>query len=189
VEPTLDQLPLPPGHSLAMWNDAYLKVERYLAALRLENRLLVGRTVFSTLQKAINRAQSAPEASPTELAMEEAVKLVNDWVGSVLGQDVADQPHRISTQGRLAMILADVPGRWQEVFLTPGPWPEEFVASMRDSYLRAGPDFQISSMTPRPIDLGPISTLTTLNRRRYWLMILIWAAFLAAMVMVFVRLH
>ena len=35
---------------------------------------------------------------------------------------------------------------------------------MRDNYLRAGPDFQLAKMTPRPLDLGPITTLTHLSR-------------------------
>ena len=33
----------------------------------------------------------------------------------------------LSTRGRLALLLADMPGRWQDQFLRPGPWPEEFV--------------------------------------------------------------
>jgi hypothetical protein len=189
VEPALSQLTLPPGQSLTAWNDAYLKVESYLNALRLKNRLLIGKTVFSVLGRALQRVEHEADRRPTELAMEEAVKLVNGWVGDVLDQDVADQPHRIATQGRLAMLLADVPGRWQELFLAPGPWPAEFVQSMRESYLRAGPDFQIAQMTPRPIDLGAITTLTTLGRRKYSLMIVIWILFLLGMVWVFQRLH
>ena len=33
----------------------------------------------------------------------------------------------LSTRGRLALLLADMPGKWQDQFLRPGPWPEEFV--------------------------------------------------------------
>ncbi len=64
----------------------------------------------------------------------------------------------------MALLLADMPGRWQDQFLRPGPWPDEFVLAMRDGYLRAGPDFQLAKMTPRPLDLGPIATLTHLSR-------------------------
>lgn len=182
MESPLTQIQIPPGHSLEEWNEAYTKVERYLTALRLRNKFLLGQYVYRILGRATRRARTETAVAPTELAMEEAVKAINDWVGEVLGADVADTPHRIATQGRLAMLLADVPGKWQALFLAPGPWPDDFVRAMRESYLRAGPDFQISSMQPRPIDLGPIHTLTTLSKRPYLKMILLWLVLMAAAV-------
>ena len=189
MESPLTQIQIPPGHSLDEWNQAYAKVERYLTALRLRNKFLLGQYVYRILDRATRRARTESAVAPTELAMEEAVKAINDWVGQVLGTDVADTPHRIATQGRLAMLLADVPGKWQELFLTAGPWPDEFVKAMRDSYLRAGPDFQISSMQPRPIDLGPIHTLTTLNKRPYLKMVILWLILLGAAVGVWFLTH
>jgi hypothetical protein len=180
---------IPPGQTLEAWNQAHTKVENYLAALRLKNKFLLGQHVQSVLHAAMVRASQEPDKAPSELATEEAVKMINNWVGKVLAQDVADTPHRISTQGRLAMMLADVTGKYQEVFLTPGPWPEDFVKTMRESYLRAGPNFQISHMEPRPLDLGPIHTLTTLNKRPYFKMILAWLFLLGALVLLFIRLH
>lgn len=185
----LTQIQLPPGHSPEAWNQAYAKVESYLASLRLQNRFLRGQYVYRILHRALRRAWEGDTAAPSELAMEEAVKAINDWVGQVLKIDVADTPHRISTQGRLAMLLADVPGRWQDQFLAPGPWPETFVKNMRESYLRAGPDFQISTMTPRPIDLGPIHTLTTLSNRPYAKMVVLWLALVAGGVLLFILFH
>jgi hypothetical protein len=189
VESPLTEIRIPAGHALDQWNEAYTKVERYLTALRLRNKFLLGQYVYRILDRATRRAATEPGVAPTELAMEEAVKAINDWVGEVLGADVADTPHRIATQGRLAMLLADVPGKWQTLFLTPGPWPEDFVKAMRDSYLRAGPDFQISAMQPRPIDLGPIHTLTTLNKRPYFKMVLVWIVLLAAAIVVWLLTH
>ena len=189
MDPALTQIQIPLGHSLDEWNEAYAKVERYLTALRLRNKFLLGQYVYRILDRATRRARTEGAVAPTELAMEEAVKAINDWVGQVLGTDVADTPHRIATQGRLAMLMADVPGRWQELFLAPGPWPKEFVRAMRDSYLRAGPDFQISSMQPRPIDLGPIHTLTTLNKRPYLKMVVMWILLLGAAVFLWFLTH
>ena len=83
----------------------------------------------------------------------------------------------LSTRGRLALLLADMPGKWQDQFLRPGPWPPEFVAAMRESFFRAGPDFQLSKMTPRPLDLGPITTLTNFGRLPYVRMALVWTVF------------
>jgi hypothetical protein len=189
VDATLNEINFPPGQSLDAWNEACAKVESFLAALRVRNKFLLGRCVYRILERARQRAGDERGKSPGELAMEEAVKVVNDWVGTVLGMDVADTPHRIATQGRLAMLLADVSGQWQHLFLTPGPWPPEFVRAMRESYLRAGPDFQISQMRPRPIDLGPMHTFTTLNKRPYFRMIAVWTVFIAILIYLFFRVH
>ena len=95
----------------------------------------------------------------------------------------------LSARGRLALLLADMPGRWQDQLLSPGPWPEEFLRAMRETYLHAGPDFQMSQMTPRPIDLGPITALTNLGNFPYFRVLLLWIAFAALLVVVFQMTH
>ena len=109
------------------------------------------------------------------LAAEEMDLVVTEWFAQVLQETPATASHMLSTRGRLALLLADMPGKWQEQFLRPGPWPDPFVKAMRDAFLRAGPDFQLAKMTPRPLDLGPIATLTNL-RLPYKTWVLIWIA-------------
>ena len=82
-----------------------------------------------------------------------------------------------------------MPGKWQEQFLRPGPWPEEFTGAMRETFFRAGPDFQLSKMTPRPLDLGPITTLTNLGRLPYFRMVLVWTLFALLLIVVFWLTH
>ena len=82
-----------------------------------------------------------------------------------------------------------MPGQWQDQFLRSGPWPEEFVRAMRQSYLRAGPDFQYAAMTPRPIDLGPITSLTTLGNIASVRMVLAWIGFAILLIIVFQITH
>jgi hypothetical protein len=91
----------------------------------------------------------------------------------------------LTTRGRLALLIADMPGKWQEQFLRPGPWPEEFVKAMREAYLRAGPDFQLSKMTPRPLDLGPIATLTNLSSTSLRKMAIVWIIFALVLIAIF----
>jgi hypothetical protein len=107
----------------------------------------------------------------------------------VLQESPAGTDHMLSTRGRLALLIVDMPGKWQDQFLRPGPWPEEFVKAMRDAYLRAGPDFQLSKMAPRPLDLGPIATLTTLGRLSYGKMAFVWIAIALILVAIFVFTH
>lgn len=165
------------GRPLEEWNAAYVKVENYFHALRVRNKALLGQLVLRVLDRAMRRAPAEPGRSATQLAAEEMDHLVTEWFAEVLQTPQAKADQTLSTRGRLALLLADMPGKWQEQFLRPGPWPPEFTAAMRESYLRAGPDFQLSKMTPRPLDLGPITTLTNLGRLPYWRMISVWALF------------
>lgn len=148
------------GRPLEEWNAAYAKVESYFHALRLRNKVLLNRQVIHVLKRAMRRAPLETQRHATELAAEEMDAVVTEWFAQVLQESPAGTDHMLSTRGRLALLIADMPGKWQEQFLRPGPWPEEFVSAMREAYLRAGPDFQLAKMTPRPLDLGPITTLT-----------------------------
>jgi hypothetical protein len=148
------------GRPLEEWNAAYAKVESYFHALRLRNKVLLNRQVIHVLKRAMRRAPLETERHATELAAEEMDSVVTEWFAQVLQESPKGTDHMLSTRGRLALLIADMPGKWQEQFLRNGPWPEEFVSAMREAYLRAGPDFQLAKMTPRQLDLGPIATLT-----------------------------
>ena len=177
------------GRSMDEWNAAYARVENYFYALRIQNKTLLGQMVLQVLDRAMNRAPSEPNHSATQLAVEEMERLVNEWFADVLQIPPAQRNETLSTRGRLSLLLADMPGKWQDQFLRPGPWPEEFISAMREGYLRAGPDFQISRMTPRPFDLGPLTTLQNLGRLPYTRMILIWAVFILLFILIFKMTH
>ncbi len=157
----------PPRHSLDTlrplnelelneWEEAYAAVEAYLQALRLRNRLLVAELVRSILWRASARRVNEPEKPARLLAMEEALSEVAEWTQDVL--DVPLENRRLAARGRLALLLAGMPGKWQGVFLTPEPWPPEFVESMKKSYLAAGPQFAQLTMNPRPLELNAIGS-------------------------------
>jgi hypothetical protein len=177
------------GRSLEEWNAAYVKVENYFHALRIRNKPLLGQLVLRVLERAQRRAPAEPNRAATEIAAEEMDKIVTDWFGEVLQISPVGSEQTISTRGRLALLLADMPGKWQDQFLRPGPWPEEFVESMRESFFRAGPDFQLSKMTPRPLDLVAITTLTNLGKIPYVRIALVWAGYALALVVLFWLTH
>jgi len=189
MEPALNNLPDVSGEiagrSLDEWNAAYVKVENYFHALRIRNKLLLGQLVLRVIERAQHRAPTEPKRSATELAAEEMDKVVTDWFAAVLQTSPTGTDQMLSTRGRLALLLADMPGKWQDQFLRPGPWPAEFVEAMRETFFRAGPDFQLSKMTPRSLDLGPITTLTNFGRLPYVRMALVWTAFALLLVAVF----
>jgi hypothetical protein len=84
--------------------------------------------------------------------MEEALSEVAEWTRNVL--DVPLEKRRLAARGRLALLLAGMPDKWQGVFLTPAPWPPAFVEAMRKSYLAAGPRFATLTMVPKPLELN-----------------------------------
>ena len=155
-------------NELDEWEQAYAAVEAYLQALRIRNRLLAAELVRGILWRASARAAHELEKTPRFLAMEEALAEIANWT-----QDVLDEPlenRRLAARGRLALLLAGMPGKWQGVFLTPPPWPPEFVESMRKSYLAAGPQFAELTMIPAPLELNALGSgaaqwQNTMNRR------------------------
>ena len=189
MEPTLKILPdvsgQIAGRSLEEWNAAYVKVENYFHALRIRNKPLLGRMVLRVLERAQQRAPAEPQRSATELAAEEMDKFVTEWFAAVLQTSPTGTDQMLSTRGRLALLLCDMPGKWQDQFLRPGPWPEEFVEAMRETFFRAGPDFQLSKMVPRPLDLGPITTLSNFGKLPYVRMISAWLLFGLLLVAIF----
>jgi hypothetical protein len=177
------------GRPLNEWNAAYAKVESYFHALRVRNKVLLGRLVIHVLKRAMRRAQNEPERSATELAAEEMDHVVTDWFAQVLQEPPTGTDQMLSTRGRLALLLVDMPGKWQDQFLRPGPWPDAFVTSMRNAYLHAGPDFQLAKMTPRHMHLGPITTLANFSRMPAARMVAAWVAFTLALVIFFLFTH
>lgn len=153
---SLDTLrPLSEGE-LNEWEEAYAAVEAYLQALRLRNRLLVAELVRGILWRASARRVDEPDKPARFLAMEEALSEVAEWTQDVL--DVPLENRRLAARGRLALLLAGMPGQWQGVFLTPAPWPPEFVEAMKKSYLAAGPRFAELTMIPKPLELNAIGS-------------------------------
>ncbi|MFT4175580.1 MAG: hypothetical protein QM627_02905 [Luteolibacter sp.] len=141
---------------LAEWEEAYAAVEAYFQALRLRNRLLVAELVRNILTRAVARHRQDPSQPPRLLAMEEALAEIAQWTQAVLQEPLENR--RLAARGRLALLLAGMPGKWQSVFLTPAPWPAEFEEAMRTSYLAAGPRFAQLTMLPKPLEFNVIGS-------------------------------
>lgn len=163
------------------WNAAYVRVEDYLRAHRIHNRLHQSRLIQLILERAARRHEEDPTQNPTALAAEETEALMQRWFASVL--DLSEQPaERVAAQGRLALMLCDGPQKWPFAFLDERAVTPEFVAAMRAGAIEAGPDMSVSSMVPRTIDLGPIPEAAgeTIERIEKWPILqtlLLWLLF------------
>jgi len=168
------------------WNAAYVRVEDYLRAHRIHNRLHSSRLLQEILERAARRHEQNPGLEPTTLAAEETEAMMDSWFAEILGE--RDLPHdRIAIAGRLALLLSDGPEKWPQAFLDEQHVPPEFGQAMRESFIQAGPDMAVSSMVPRPIDLGPISEAAgeTLERFEQWPLLrtlFLWLLFAGALV-------
>ena len=171
------------------WNAAYVRVEDYLRAHRIHNRLHQSRLIQRILERAARRHEEHPALDPTILAAEETEKIMDEWFAEILGSK--GLPHdRLAVDGRVALLLCDGPERWPYAFLNSDHVPDDFVKAMRSSNLVAGPDLAVSSMVPRPIDLGLITEAAgeTLERFERWPILrtlLLWLLFAGGLAVVF----
>lgn len=179
----------PTTGTMEAWNSAYVRVEDYLRAHRIHNRLHSSRLILRILERAARRHREDPSLDPTALAAEETEAMMDRWFAKVL--DERDLPHeRIAVDGRVALLLCDGPQKWPYAFLEEENIPGDFVAAMRAGALTAGPDMAVSSMVPRPIDLGPIpeaagETLARFESMPMLRTLFLWLLFAAALGVIF----
>jgi hypothetical protein len=175
--------------TMEAWNAAYVRVEDYLRAHRIHNRLHQSRLIQTVLERAARRHEANPALEPTTLAAEEIEALMDEWFAEVL--DNKNHPQeRIATAGRVAMLLSDGAQKWPYAFLDSRTIPDDFAQAMRASSMQAGPDMKFSNMVPRPIDLGTISEAAgeTLERFEKWPVLrtlALWALFMATLLAIF----
>jgi hypothetical protein len=171
------------------WNDAFIRVEDYLRAHRVHNRL----QQITVLQKVIGRAAARhaenPGLDPTTLAAEEIDRMMDEWFGELLGDK--NLPHeRIAVEGRVALLLSGGVERWPYSFLDESHVPPEFAQEMQRRSIQAGPDMTVTSMVPRPIELGAITEVAgqTFEQIEKWPILrvtLLWAVFISVLALVF----
>ncbi len=179
----------PTTGTVEQWNAAYGRVEDYLRAHRIHNRLHQSRLIQLILSATAHRHAPHPEADPVTLAIEETDRLMDEWFGELL--NAKGLPHnRLAAEGRVALLVADGMQRWPYAFLDARNIPPEFAAAMQQGSLQAGPDLAVSSMVARDIDLGTITeaagyTLERIEGLPIVRVLLLWAVFLAVLTAVF----
>lgn len=179
----------PKTGTLEQWNAAYVRVEDYLRAHRIHNRLHQSRLIQQVLVAAAVRHERDPRLDPVTLAIEETDRAMDAWFGALLGEK--GLPHdRIAAEGRVALLVADGTRRWPYAFLDDRNIPADFAQAMKQSSIKAGPDLAVSSMVPREIDLGAITeaaghTFERIEGTPLMRVILLWAVFIAVLTAVF----
>jgi len=179
----------PKKGTLDAWNAAYVRVEDYLRAHRIHNRLHQSRLILKILERAARRHAENPSLDPTTLAAEEAERMMESWFGEVLGDQNLSRD-RIVVSGRVALLLTDGTEKCPYAFLDEEQVPPEFARAMQQTSIEAGPDMAVSSMVPRPIDLGLITEAAgeTVERFEKWPLLrglVLWLLFASALCGIF----
>lgn len=149
--------PFPPPTDPA-WNEAHERVESYLRAHRIAHPIVLGHLTNHIVARAWAEASGDVHEEPVTLALREADSVITAWFARVLAGGRTPS-RRLGVRGRLALALADAPGRWPTAFLASSPPPQELADAMRAAYLRAGPRPTPIKMMPRPISLGRIAAV------------------------------
>ena len=179
----------PKTGTMDAWNAAYVRVEDYLRAHRIHNRLHQSRLIQVVLERAARRHAADPMASPTALAADEMDQLMQRWFAAMLSSQ-EESSERLAAQGRLALLLCDGTQKWPYAFLDERVQPPDFAQAMQAGAIQAGPDMSVSSMVPRPIDLGPIPEAAgeTIERIEKWPILrtlLLWLFFAGCLAAIF----
>jgi hypothetical protein len=145
-----------------LWNEAYNRLDAYLNALHISYRPEVARLALQLLEQAREQYRQDSSGDRTRIVMLEAQKLVSEWLAQNLGEQNLS-PLEINASGGVALLLSRITQTNPAAFLAFPP-SDELRQSMRSTLLFTGPDLRVSSMTPRPLDYGPMLHLA----KRTW---------------------
>ncbi len=146
-----------------------MRVQSYLRAYGMESPVLLNETTAGIIREAREHAQGGPGEHPMSLALGIAQLKIGEWFAQS-GRQLDWSDGRTGAQGRLALIVADLPGRWRQFFLSSNPLPAELAAAMRSVEILPGPELRLTSMAPEPLEFGLLeSGDSRLPGRRFWI--------------------
>jgi hypothetical protein len=138
------------------WNAAYYRLEDYLRALHVVNRVHQSQIILRLLQGAAVKHAANPDLSPVTLVMQEAHAAMERWFNQIIPRG-----ERAPVQGLTALLAANALQKWPAAFLADNV-PTELQRAIQGNELRAGPELSVSSMAPRPLDARPLVALISL---------------------------
>jgi len=175
---SIDSPPIPPRDDQAAWNEAYDRLRHFLDSFGLGDHTQVPRLALHLLEEARALHRQEPARAPVTVTMENAQKRLAEWLGGNL--EVKDKnPSQVFSSGYLAFLLSKRLRATPDVLLA-SPLLAELREEMRGTLLVTGPDLNISSMTPRHLDYGPMlglarSTWHRWNVREILVAVLFWS--------------
>jgi hypothetical protein len=124
-----------------------------LRAHRLESQVALNRITQAIIQDARVLFSIRPDRQPVSLAMQVANAHIGAWFGRT-GTGIDWGNERLRSRSRLALVVADLPGRWSNEFLSPECVPAELAARMNSFRLQPGPEVRFMNMPPAPLEFA-----------------------------------
>ena len=165
-------------HEREAWNEAYDRLVNFLHTFALGDHVYVSQLALDLLHQAQDLHRRDSTRDPVTQTMELAQKRLADWLAANLEeQDTA--PSHILATGYVALLLSQVYRTAPASFLA-SPVPEELRQALRETLLVTGPDLNVSSMTPRHLDYGPMlqfarQTWHRWDAKEFGVALLFWA--------------
>jgi hypothetical protein len=147
------------------WHDAYDRLVLYLRTLDLDDHAYVSRLALEILQQAKDRHAAGDARDPTTLTLAQAHQRIAQWLAANLPEH-DDAANEILPTGYIAMLLSRAYRNAPTSFLAT-PVPEELRQALHESLVVTGPDLNVSSMTPRHLDYGPMLDLARQTWHRW----------------------
>jgi hypothetical protein len=190
VDVPLDSITLPSWNpeKAEEWDEAFEKVENYLRACRVSSRLHRARLAAVILQRALEQQAGNAENLAT-LSIDETRAMIASWMSELLQRPELGRQATMD-EAYLALYLCDAPMRWPNAFLNPREAPPGFSETLHARLVKTGPELEVSSMVPRPLDRGLIpelagSAMETLERFPIIKTLFMWLVFAALLVALF----
>ena len=168
--------PLPATDQEA-WNEAYDRLLSFLNTFALGDHAYVSKLALEFIGQARDLHRADPSRDPTIQTMEHAQKRLADWLATNLEEKDQSAAHILAT-GYIALLLSRLYRNAPDSFLV-SPLPDDLRQSLRQTLLVTGPDLNVSSMTPRHLDYGPMlqfarQTWHRWDAREFFIALLFW---------------
>lgn len=135
------------------WDEAFLRVEAYLHAWKVEPRSLIAETATAICKKARQLAETRPGAHPVSLAMQALETTLSERFREVY-PEIPALDHHQRAKGRVALLISQSAPLLARQLLTDQPCPPALSETLRESHLQSGPELRLSKMAPAPIEFG-----------------------------------
>ncbi len=144
----------PPPSSRVVAADAPRKSTAYLLACGLPPARAAALSALVATASAPRDATRSLKDSRSDLSA--VLEVIDRWSVELLPGAPGESPEFTARRARARMLLAQVPVRWPDCFLA-APAPDGVRAAVERVTLEAAPGLRQTTMTPQPLDLGPLS--------------------------------
>jgi hypothetical protein len=174
----MSELPtLPNPAEVEAWNHAHDRLLQFLHTFGLGDHTHVSRLALEIVEEARALHRADPTHEPVETTMRHVQARIAGWMAENLREEGV-VPSRLLASGYVALLISRLYRVAPATFLEPG-LPVDLRNSLRSTLVVTGPDLNVSSMTPRHLDYGPMLDLARqtwhrFDARAFFLALLFW---------------